>query len=67
MLMKKTERGYIAPENPKDLPLFMHCSEGCIAVSEERFEKFVQPLLFLHGVAYITINLNEPEGAQAQE
>lgn len=38
------------PANSEDLPMFMHCAGGSIAVTEDELNDVVWPLLNAHGV-----------------
>lgn len=46
----------IRPFDQIDLPIFQHCSNNSIAVTEKFFDEFVEPLLFLHGITVTECN-----------
>ena len=43
-------RSLIDPVHEKDFPLFAHCADGMVAVTEDHFNDTVKPLLECHGV-----------------
>ena len=58
MKVKKISRGslklkYIVPVT--HLVLFKHCSGGNFTVLNGEFEKFIKPLLIIHGIKEITV------------
>lgn len=54
--VKKIRRyGRVEIEPVRDFIIFKHCSGGAIAVTEDVFEKEVQPLLFVHGIEQVMI------------
>lgn len=46
------------PLNKKDLFIFMHCSNGLIAVTTKDFNDLVWPMMKLHGICYLEITDN---------
>ena len=43
-------RSLIDPVHERDFPLFEHCADGMVAVTEDHFNDTVKPLLECHGV-----------------
>lgn len=54
-------RTMISPSDEEDMPIFKHCSDGCISVTETFFEEALEDILFLHGVSFIRITGEDHE------
>lgn len=51
MLLKKSiqHHEYFEPADERDMGMFSHCTDGCIASSYERLERF-RPVFAAHGI-----------------